>query len=319
MCFLFVYALQRFQGFLPFNPQHFDHTAATPDLSDLSCNTAVSFLSNTNWQSYVGESTFSYLVQMAALTVQNFASAAAGIAIAIAVVRGFSRQQMNSIGNFWVDLTRATLYILLPASIIFSFALFFCSQGVIQNLHPYTTATTLEGAKQIIAQGPVASQEAIKMLGTNGGGFFNANSAHPFENPTPLTNFVQMLLIFIIPAGLTYTFGVMVGDRRQGWSIFAACAVLFLAGAFFLYWAEQKGNPNFQKLGVENVATATQPGGNMEGKETRFGIAATALFGHHHNGRQLRRSQRHARQFHTRSEAWFRYSTSKPAKSSLEA
>jgi K+-transporting ATPase ATPase A chain len=273
MCFVFVYALERFQGLLPFNPQHFDSTLATPDLS---FNTAVSFLTNTNWQSYSGESTFSYLVQMAALTVQNFASAAAGIAIAIAVVRGFSRQQMNSIGNFWVDLTRATLYILLPASILV--ALFFCSQGVIQNLHPYTTATTLEGAKQIIAQGPVASQEAIKMLGTNGGGFFNANSAHPFENPTPLTNFVQMLLIFIIPAGLTYTFGVMVGDRRQGWSIFAACAVLFLAGAFFLYWAEQKGNPNFQKLGVENVATATQSGGNMEGKETRFGIAATALF-----------------------------------------
>jgi K+-transporting ATPase ATPase A chain len=273
MCFLFVYAMQRLQGVLPFNPQHFDRTQATPDLS---FNTAISFLTNTNWQSYSGESTFSYLVQMAALTVQNFASAAAGIAIAIAVVRGFSRQQMNSIGNFWVDFTRATLYILLPASVLI--ALFFCSQGVIQNLHPYTTATTLEGAKQIIAQGPVASQEAIKMLGTNGGGFFNANSSHPFENPSPLTNLVQMLLIFIIPAGLTYTFGVMVGDRRQGWSIFAACAVMFLAGAFFLYWAEQKGNPNFQKLGVENVATANQTGGNMEGKETRFGIAASALF-----------------------------------------
>jgi K+-transporting ATPase ATPase A chain len=273
MSFLFVYAFQRLQGILPFNPQHFDHALATPDLS---FNTAISFLTNTNWQSYSGESTFSYLVQMAALTVQNFASAAAGIAVAIAVVRGFSRQQMNSLGNFWVDLTRAVLYILLPASLLI--AVFFCSQGVIQNLHPYTIAKTLEGAKQIIAQGPVASQEAIKMLGTNGGGFFNANSAHPFENPTPLTNFVQMLLIFIIPAGLTYTFGVMVGDRRQGWSIFAACAVLFLGGALVLYWAEQNGNPGYAKLGVETAATSTQTGGNMEGKETRFGIAASALF-----------------------------------------
>jgi K+-transporting ATPase ATPase A chain len=218
----------------------------------------------------------SYLVQMAALTVQNFASAAAGIAIAIAVVRGFSRQQMNSLGNFWVDLTRATLYILLPAC--FVIAIFFCSQGVIQNFHPNTLATTLEGGKQVITQGPVASQEAIKMLGTNGGGFFNANSSHPFENPTPLVNFVQMLLIFVIPAGLTYTFGVMVGDRRQGWSIFSACAFLFLAGALVLYWAEQKGNPGYAKFGVETAATAHQTGGNMEGKETRFGIAASALF-----------------------------------------
>jgi K+-transporting ATPase ATPase A chain len=271
--FLFVYALQRLQGLLPLNPQAFGAAQVSPDLA---FNTAVSFLTNTDWQSYSGESTLSYLVQMAALTVQNFASAAAGIAIAIAVVRGFARQQMNSLGNFWVDITRATLYILLPASILI--ALVLCSQGVIQNFHPYTVAKTLEGAKQIIAQGPVASQEAIKMLGTNGGGFFNANSAHPFENPTAFTNFLQMLLIFVIPAGLTYTFGVMVGDRRQGWSIFAACAVLFMAGAFFLYWAEQKGNPIFEKYGVQTVATATQPGGNMEGKETRFGIAASALF-----------------------------------------
>ena len=271
--FLFVYALQRLQGLLPLNPQAFGAAQVSPDLA---FNTAVSFLTNTDWQSYSGESTLSYLVQMAALTVQNFASAAAGMAIAIAVVRGFARQQKNSLGYFWVDITRATLYILLPASILI--ALVLCSQGVIQNFHPYTVAKTLEGAKQIIAQGPVASQEAIKMLGTNGGGFFNANSAHPFENPTPFTNFLQMLLIFVIPAGLTYTFGVMVGDRRQGWSIFAACAVLFMAGAMFLYWAEQKGNPIFEKYGVQNVATATQPGGNMEGKETRFGIAASALF-----------------------------------------
>ncbi|HEY3939026.1 MAG TPA: potassium-transporting ATPase subunit KdpA [Bryobacteraceae bacterium] len=270
---LFVYLLQRLQGVLPLNPQSFGAGLTPPDLA---FNTAVSFVTNTNWQAYGGESTLSYLVQMAALTVQNFASAAAGIAIAIAVARGFSRQQMNSLGNFWVDLTRAVLYILLPISLLA--ALFLCSQGVIQNFHPYTVAKTVEGAKQIIAQGPVASQEAIKMLGTNGGGFFNSNSAHPFENPSPLTNFLQMILIFVIPAGLTYTFGVMVGDRRQGWAIFAACSVMFLAGAFVCYWAEQNGNPGFAKLGVETHATALQTGGNMEGKETRFGIAATALF-----------------------------------------
>jgi potassium-transporting ATPase potassium-binding subunit len=271
--FLFVYLLQRLQGILPLNPQGFGARQTTPDLS---FNIAVSFVTNTNWQSYSGESTLSYLVQMTALTVQNFASAAAGIAIAIAVTRGFARQQMNSIGNFWVDLTRATLYILLPISFIA--ALFLCSQGVIQNLHPYTVAKTVEGAKQVIAQGPVASQEAIKMLGTNGGGFFNANSAHPFENPTPLTNLLQMFLIFLIPAGLTYTFGVMVGDRRQGWTLFWACAAMFLAGVFVCYWAEQKGNPTLAKLGVETQATSTQTGGNMEGKETRFGIAASTLF-----------------------------------------
>jgi K+-transporting ATPase ATPase A chain len=271
--FLFVYLLQRLQGMLPFNPQGFNGTNTTPDLA---FNTAVSFLSNTNWQSYSGESTMSYLVQMAALTVQNFASAAAGIAVAMALVRGFARQGVNSIGNFWVDLTRATVYILLPLSVLT--ALFFCSQGVIQNFEPYTTVKTLEGAKQVIAQGPVASQEAIKMLGTNGGGFFGANSAHPFENPTPLTNFLQIVLIFLIPAGLTYTFGVMVGDRRQGWVIFSACAAMFLAGAFIAYGAEQNGNPTLAKLGIETHATATQPGGNMEGKETRFGIAASTLF-----------------------------------------
>ena len=271
--FLFVYLIQRLQGMLPLNPQGFNAGQVPPDLA---FNTAVSFVTNTNWQAYSGESTLSYLVQMAALTVQNFASAAAGIAIAIAVTRGFARQQMNSLGNFWVDLTRATLYILLPLSLLA--ALVLCSQGVIQNLHPYTVAKTLEGAKQVIAQGPVAGQEAIKMIGTNGGGFFNANSAHPFENPTPFTNLLQMVMIFIIPAGLTYTFGAMVGDRRQGWAIFSACSVMFLAGAFFCYWAEQNGNPGFAKLGVEAHSTALQTGGNMEGKETRFGIAASALF-----------------------------------------
>ncbi len=271
--FLFVYLIQRFQGVLPFNPQGFSGKAVTPDLA---FNTAVSFLSNTNWQSYSGESTLSYFVQMAALAVQNFASAAAGIAIAIAVTRGFARQQMNSLGNFWVDLTRSVLYLLLPLSVVL--ALVFCAQGVIQNFEPYTVAKTLEGAKQIIAQGPVASQEAIKMLGTNGGGFFGANSAHPFENPTSFTNFIQIISIFLIPAGLTYTFGVMVGDRRQGWAIFSACSVMFLIGAFACYWAEAKGNPTLEKLGVQSTATSTQSGGNTEGKETRFGIAASALF-----------------------------------------
>jgi K+-transporting ATPase ATPase A chain len=271
--FLIVYLLQRLQGVLPFNPQAFAGKLVSPDLA---FNTAVSFLTNTNWQSYTPETTLSYFVQMTALAVQNFASAAAGIAIAITVARGFARQQTNSLGNFWVDLTRATLYLLLPLSVVI--AVFLCAQGVIQNFAPYTVAKTLEGAKQVIAQGPVASQEAIKMLGTNGGGFFNANSAHPFENPTPLSNLVQMIAIFIIPAGLTYTFGVLVGDRRQGWAIFSACAVMFLIGVFVCYWAEQKGNPILQRMGIEAHATATQPGGNMEGKETRFGIAASALF-----------------------------------------
>ncbi len=271
--FFFTYLIQRLQGILPLNPQGFAGSLVTPDLA---FNTAVSFVTNTNWQAYSGESTLSYFVQMTALVVQNFASAAVGIAIAIAVVRGFARQQMNSLGNFWVDVTRATLYILLPISIVL--ALIFCAQGVVQNFHPYTVAKTLEGAKQVIAQGPVASQEAIKMLGTNGGGFFNANSSHPFENPTPFTNLIQLIAIFLIPAGLTYTFGVMVGDRRQGWALFAACAAMFLIGAFACYWAESKGNPNLAKLGVESNATLAQPGGNMEGKETRFGIAASALF-----------------------------------------
>jgi K+-transporting ATPase ATPase A chain len=271
--FLITYLMQRAQGLLPFNPQGFNATNVTPDLA---FNTAVSFVTNTNWQAYSGESTLSYFVQMAALAVQNFASAAAGIAIAIALVRGFSRHQSRTIGNFWVDVTRATVYVLLPLSIIG--ALFLCSQGVIQNLNPYTTVTTMEGAKQVIAQGPVASQEVIKELGTNGGGFFNANSAHPFENPSPITNLFEMFLIFVIPGALTYTFGKMVRDTRQGWALFAAFSVMFLIGVFVAYHFEQQGNPMVAKMGIQTTATGTQPGGNMEGKEVRFGIANSALF-----------------------------------------
>ena len=225
--FLFVYVFQRLQGILPFNPQGFGAKLVSPDLA---YNTAISFVTNTNWQAYSGESTLSYFVQMAALTVQNFASAAVGIAAAVAIIRGFARHQTYKIGNFWVDLTRATLYVLLPIAL--GAALLMCSQGAIQNFHPYTTVKTVEGATQTIPQGPVASQEAIKMLGTNGGGFFNANSSHPYENPTPFTNFLQVLLIFAIPAGLTYTFGRMVGDTRQGWAIFGAMAAMFLIGVF---------------------------------------------------------------------------------------
>ncbi|MCU1336540.1 MAG: K+-transporting ATPase, KdpA, partial [Bryobacterales bacterium] len=271
--FLLTYLLQRAQGFLPLNPQNFNAGNVPPDLA---FNTATSFVTNTNWQAYSGESTLSYFVQMAALTVQNFASAAAGIAIAVALIRGFARQEKRTIGNFWVDVTRATVYVLVPLSIIAG--LLFVSQGVIQNLHPYTEVTTVEGAKQIIAQGPVASQEAIKQLGTNGGGFFNANSAHPFENPTPLSNLLQMFLIFLIPAALTYTFGKMVGDTRQGWAIFAAFSVMFLIGVFVCYHFEQAGNPILANLGLQTTATSGQSGGNMEGKETRFGIANSALF-----------------------------------------
>ena len=271
--FLLVYLLQRAQAYLPFNPQNFGTPNVTPDLA---FNTAVSFLTNTNWQSYVPESTLSYFVQMAALTVQNFISAAAGMAVAVAVIRGFARHEIRTLGNFWVDMTRATLYVLLPISFIG--ALFLCSQGVIQNLKPNTPATTLEGAKQVITQGPVASEEAIKELGTNGGGFFNANSAHPFENPTPLANLFEMWLILVIPAAFTYTFGKMVKDTRQGWAIFAAFTVMFLVGVFVCYGFEQAGNPNLAKLGVQTSATATQAGGNMEGKEVRFGVVNSALF-----------------------------------------
>ena len=275
-----TYGLQRLQGWLPLNPQGFGtaHAPAwaTPITPDLAFNTAVSFVTNTNWQAYPGESTLSYLVQMVGLTVQNFTSAAAGMAVAIAVVRGFARREAKTIGNFWVDTTRAVVYVLLPLS--FVVALTFVSQGVVQNWDAYSQVKTLEGTTQTIAQGPVASQEAIKELGTNGGGFFNANSAHPFENPTPATNLLQEVLIFAIGAGLTYTFGRMVRDQRQGWALFAAMSLLFLVGAFGTYAAEQRGNPQLDALGVRASATDLQPGGNMEGKELRFGIAQSSLF-----------------------------------------
>lgn len=271
--FVFVYLIQRLQGYLPLNPQGFTTKQATPDVS---FNTAVSFMTNTNWQAYGGEATLSYLSQMAALTVQNFVSAAAGMAVAMALVRGFARHQGNTIGNFWVDLVRGTVYILLPLSLVG--ALFLCSQGVIQNFHPYTTATTVEGSTQVIGQGPAASQIAIKQLGTNGGGFFNTNSAHPLENPTPLSNFIETLFILLISAGLTYTFGLMVKDTRQGWALFATMSLLFLIGVFVCYPAEQAGNPILAKLGIQTQATAGQPGGNMEGKEVRYGIASSALW-----------------------------------------
>jgi K+-transporting ATPase ATPase A chain len=270
---LLLYAMQRLQKWLPFNPQGFSQDNVSPDLG---FNTSVSFTTNTNWQSYTPETTLSYFVQMAGLTVHNFTSAAAGLGIAMALVRGFARQSIKTVGNFWVDMTRSTLYVLLPISIVG--ALVLCSQGVIQNLHPYTVATTIEGAKQTIAQGPVASQEVIKMLGTNGGGFFNANSAHPFENPTAFTNLFEMFLLLVIPAALTYTFGKMVRDTRQGWALFAAMTILFLCGVVVAYHYEQRGTPMLAKTGIAMTATDTQPGGNMEGKETRFGIANSALF-----------------------------------------
>ena len=269
--FITLYALQRLQGALPFNPQGL--AAVTPDLA---FNTSASFVTNTNWQSYTPESTMSYLVQMAGLTVHNFVSAATGIALAVALIRGFARRSANTVGNFWVDLTRCTLYILLPISIVVG--LVFVWQGMPQNLNAYTEITTLEGGKQLIAQGPVASQEVIKMMGTNGGGFFNANSAHPYENPNALTNFIQLLLIFSLGAALTNVFGRMVGDQRQGWAIFAVMGLLFLVGVSICYWAEAPGNPAFAALGVDSTPSALQAGGNMEGKEVRFGIANSALF-----------------------------------------
>ena len=277
---LLTYLIQRIQGLLPFNPQGFGtaHAAqgATAMTPDLAFNTAVSFTTNTNWQAYTPETTMSYLTQMVGLATHNFFSAAAGIAVAIALVRGFARHSSEKIGNFWVDMVRATVYVLLPLSVLI--ALVFVSQGVIQNVSAYTKAATLEGATQMIARGPVASQEAIKMVGTNGGGFFNANSAHPFENPTPLSNFLQLISIFVIPAGLTYTFGKMVKDTRQGWSIFAAMSILFFAGVLVVYHSEQSGNPILSALGIQDHATTGQTGGNMEGKEVRFGIANSALF-----------------------------------------
>jgi potassium-transporting ATPase potassium-binding subunit len=258
--FVTLYALMRLQAVLPYNPQHL------PAIGEhLAFNTALSFVTNTNWQSYVPETTMSDLVQMAGLTVHNFVSAATGIALAVALIRGFARRSAGTVGNFWADLTRCTLYVLLPVSIVVG--LFFVWQGIPQNLNPYLDLTTLEGAKQTLAMGPVASQEAIKMLGTNGGGFFNANSAHPFENPNALTDLVQMLLIFVLGAGLTNVFGRMVKDERQGWAIFWVMAVLFLAGTATVYWAEAAGNPALHLAG-----------GNMEGKEVRFGIANSALF-----------------------------------------
>src|SRR5476651_1695311 len=258
-----IYALMRLQAVLPFNPAD---QSAVP--ADLSFNTAVSFITNTNWQNYGGESTLSYLVQMLGLTHQNFLSAATGIVLAVALIRGFARASVKTIGNFWVDITRCTLYILIPICI--PYALFLVWTGIPQTLGPYIDAATLEGAKQTIAVGPVASQIAIKMLGTNGGGFFNANAAHPFENPTALSNFVQMISIFAIGAALTNVFGRMVGNQRQGWAILSVMGVLFIAGVIVCYWAEAHGNDAFTALGLT--------GGNMEGKEVRFGIVASSLF-----------------------------------------
>lgn len=269
--FVVLYGLQRLQSYLPFNPA--GQTAVSPDLS---FNTSVSFVTNTNWQSYVPETTMSYLTQMAGLTVHNFVSAATGIALAVALIRGFARRSAQSLGNFWVDLTRIVLYVLIPVAIVATLVLVW--QGTPQNLNPYTSVTTLEGAKQVIAQGPVASQEVVKLMGTNGGGFFNANSAHPYENPTGLTNLVEMLLIISIGAALTNVFGRMVGDQRQGWAIFAIMGILFLGGVAICYGSESGGNPVFAPFHVDQTASTLQPGGNMEGKEVRFGIANSALF-----------------------------------------
>jgi K+-transporting ATPase ATPase A chain len=261
--FLIIYAVMRLQAVLPFNPAEQSAVA-----EDLSFNTAISFITNTNWQNYGGESTLSYLVQMLGLTHQNFLSAATGIALAVALIRGFSRSSMRTIGNFWVDVTRCTLYMLLPICVVYT--LFLVWQGIPQTLGAYVDATTLEGAKQTIAVGPVASQVAIKMLGTNGGGFFNANAAHPFENPTALSNFVQMISIFALGAALTNVFGRMVGNQRQGWAILGVMGVLFLSGVIVTYWAEANGTSTLDALGLT--------GGNMEGKEVRFGIVASSLF-----------------------------------------
>jgi K+-transporting ATPase ATPase A chain len=277
---VFLYALQHLQGVLPANPQGFG--AVTPDSS---LNTAVSFVTNTNWQGYSGETTMSYLTQMAGLAVQNFLSAATGMAVLVALIRGIARRSAKTIGNFWVDFTRSTFYILLPLSLVLSLVL--VSQGVVQTLSPYKTVALLEsgsdvGGKpvtdQLIAVGPVASQVAIKHLGTNGGGFFNANAAHPFENPTPLTDLLLLLGLTAIPAALCYTYGRMVGDARQGWAILAAMMIVLVGFQLFGYRAEAQGNPRFPALGIDQVSTDLNPGGNMEGKEARFGVARSALF-----------------------------------------
>jgi K+-transporting ATPase ATPase A chain len=269
-----VYAILRLQGHLPLNPQKFPNVKP-----DLAFNTAASFTTNTNWESYVPESTMSYLSQMLALTVQNFVSAAVGIVVVIVLIRAFARRSTTNLGNFWVDLTRCILWILLPLAAVL--ALLLVSQGVIQNMSSYKQVTTLEGLKQVLAMGPAASQVAIKQLGTNGGGFFNTNSATPFENPTPFSNFLEAVAILLIPAALTYTFGKMVGDRRQGWAVFAAMSIIFLAGAFGTYAAEQTGNPGLNNLGVDqeyHTGASASAGGNMEGKEVRFGIAESAIW-----------------------------------------
>ncbi len=268
---LLTYVVLRLQHLLPLNPQGF---AAVPDRQ--AFETAASFTTNTNWQSYSGESTMSYFSQMTQLAFHNFMSAAVGVSVAVAFARGIVRRSAGRLGNFWADLVRGTLYLFLPLSALL--ALLFVQQGVIQNFAHYVTVTTVEGAKQILAMGPVASQEAIKQLGTNGGGFFNANSAHPFENPTPWTNFWQMLAIFAIPAALTYTYGRMAKNQKHGWALWAAMYVLFISGVAVSYWAEARGNPIHAARGVDVVASATNPGGNMEGKEVRFGIANSALY-----------------------------------------
>jgi K+-transporting ATPase ATPase A chain len=271
-CFTILYLLLRLQGVLPLNP-----TAAVGMSPDLAFNTAVSFVTNTNWQAYAGETGASHLIQMAGFTWQNFISAATGATVAIALIRGLVRKEARTIGNFWVDLTRTWLYVLLPISIVLGLAM--VSQGAVQTLAGSVNATTVQGATQAIHVGPVASQEAIKMLGTNGGGFFNANSAHPFENPTPFTDWLQMLAIFVVPAGLTFTFGKWAGNMKQGVAIFAAMTMLFALSVGVMYGLEQTGNPNLTRAGADQVASATQTGGNMEGKEVRFGITDSALFG----------------------------------------
>jgi K+-transporting ATPase ATPase A chain len=268
---LVLYLMQRVQQWLPWNPERF---AAVPP--DLAFNTAASFTTNTNWQSYVGETTMSYLTQMAGLAYHNFISAATGIALAIAFIRGIASREKETIGNFWVDMVRCSLWILLPFCI--AGTLLLVSQGVVQNLRPYDKVTPIDSREQVIAQGPVASQEIIKEWGTNGGGFFNANSAHPFENPTPLTNFIEMFAVFAISAGLTWTLGDMTGSRKHGWAVWGAMAFLFLAGVTTAYWSEARGNPILAAAGADQTASDLAPGGNMEGKEIRFGIANSALF-----------------------------------------